>query len=61
MDRFKQFTGTTVVIQTESNVREVIEKSVASGWEQHFVIAMADISKELKALAKMLNIEVEEF
>lgn len=61
MDRFKQFTGTTVVIQTESNVREVIEKSVASGWEQHFVIAMADISKELKALAKMLNIDVEEF
>lgn len=61
MDRFKQFTGTTIVIQTESNVREVVEKSVAAGWEQHFVIAMTDISSELKALAKMLNIEVEEY
>lgn len=61
LDRFKQFTGVSSVIQTQSNVRKVVEKSVASGWEQHFVVAMTDISKELKALAKMLNIEVEEY
>lgn len=60
-DRLKQFTGTTIVVKTDSPVREIVEKSVKDGWEPHFAVAMADISRELEALANMLGIEVERF
>lgn len=61
LDRFKQFSGTTIVIETENNVRDIIEKSVKNGWEPHYAVAMTDISKELQALADMLGIEVVNF
>lgn len=60
-ERLKQFTGTTIVVKTDSPVRDIIEKSVKGGWEPHFAVAMADISKELEAFANMLGIEVERF
>lgn len=61
IDRFKQFSGTTIVIETKNNVRDVIENSVKNGWEPYFAVAMTDISAEIKALAELLGIECVEF
>lgn len=49
------------MIETENNVRDIVEKSVKDGWEPHYAVAMTDISKELQALADMLGIEVVNF
>ena len=61
MDRFKQFNGTTVVIEPQIPVRQLVESAVTSGWEPHFAVALADISAELEALADMLGIEVVKY
>lgn len=60
-DRLKQFTGTTIVVQTDGVAKDIVENAVKGGWEPHFAVAMADISTELEALANMLGIEVERF
>lgn len=57
-ERLKQFKGTTIVFQPDCDAKYMIEKAVADGWEPHFTVAIADISTELEALAKMLDIEV---
>lgn len=61
LDRFKQFSGVTIVIETENNVRQIVENSVRDGWEPHYAVALTDISNELQALADMLGIEVVNF
>ncbi len=61
LDKPKQFTGTSIVIKTNAPAREVVEGSVKNGWEPHFVVAMDDITAELKALAEMYGIPVEEY
>lgn len=60
-ERFKQFTGTTIVVKPECNVKEMVEGAVVDGWEPHFAVALADISNEIEALGKMLGIEVVRF
>lgn len=60
-ERFKQFTGTTIVVEPDCDVKQMVEKSVVDGWEPHFAVSLADISKEIEALGKMLNIEVVKF
>lgn len=57
-DRFKQFTGTTIVIKPNCDVKPMIEDAVNNGWEPHFAVALDDISAEIEALGKMLGIEV---
>lgn len=58
LDKPKQFTGTSVVVETEGNAEQIVYGSVEDGWEPHFVVAYGDISAELSALAKMLNLKV---
>ena len=61
LDRPKQFLGTSIVVRTDNCAKALVENSVKNGWEPHFVVAMGDIAAEMKVLANMLRLEVEEF
>ena len=58
LDKPKQFTGTTVVVETESSSREIVESSVRDGWEPHFVVIYGDVCREIEILGRQLGIEV---
>lgn len=58
LDKPKQFSGTSIVVQTENNSKDIVYKSVKDGWEPHFVVIYGDVIEELSILANMLNIEV---
>lgn len=58
MDKPKQFCGTSVVVKTKANSRDVVEQSVKDGWEPHFVVIYGAVKKELMALGNMLDIEI---
>lgn len=55
LDKPKQFTGTSIVVKTDSPVREVVEKSVLDGFEPHYVIIKGRHAETLKALAEMFG------
>lgn len=61
LDKPKQFTGTSVVVKTDTAARDLIERAVQGGWEPHFAVAMGDIKQQVKILADMLSIAVEDF
>lgn len=61
LDKPQQFFGTSIVVKTENSSLDVVSNSVKAGWEPHFAVAMGDIKDELKALANMLQIEVEAY
>ena len=61
LDRPQQYFGTSIVVKTQNNVGEIINRAVKEGWEPHFAVAMGDISAELEAFAELLNIEAEKF
>lgn len=61
MDKPKQFQGTSIVIKTEGDAKEIVKGSVKQGWEPHFVIVYANVAKELKMMANMLGLEICEF
>jgi len=58
LDKPKQFSGTSVVVQVQNKVDELITEMVTDGWEPHFVVIYGDVSEELKYLATILNIEI---
>lgn len=58
LDKPKQFSGTSLVVKTESPSGHIVEKSVKEGWEPHFVVIYGDVKKELEILAHMLEMEV---
>lgn len=60
LDKPKQFTGTSIVVETDGNARSIIEKAVNEGWEPHFAVAMGDIRSQLKILADILSITAED-
>ena len=61
LDKPKQFLGTSIVVKTNRSADDLVNNSVKMGWEPHFVVAMDDISKEIKALCNMLGLQVEEY
>lgn len=61
LDRPQQYFGTSIVVKTQNNVGEIINRAVKEGWEPHFAVAMGDVSAELEAFAGLLNIEAEKF
>lgn len=61
LDRPQQYFGTSIVVKTKNNVGEIINRAVKEGWEPHFAVAMGDVSAELEAFARLLNIEAEKF
>lgn len=58
LDEPKQFSGTSVVVQTDHPAGRIVEQSVLDGWEPHFVVIYGDVAPELEILGNMLNIEV---
>lgn len=61
LDKPKQFYGTSAVVKTDSDARELIMNSVRDGWEPHFVVIYGDVKRELCALAEMLGMEINEY
>lgn len=61
LDKPQQFYGTSSVIQTENDARNIVETAVKNGWEPHFAVAWGDIYDTVKALGNMLGIPCEEF
>lgn len=61
LDKPKQFNGTSIVVELDSNARQAVERAVNEGWEPHFVVAIGDIKEEIRILADMLGITAEDF
>ena len=58
LDKPKQFIGTSIVVRTEKNSREVVEESIRAGFEPHFVVVKGRHAETLKVLAEMFGFEV---
>ncbi len=58
LDKPKQFCGTSIVVKTKNDAKEIVEISVKAGFEPHYVVAYGDIAKELEVLGNMLNMQV---
>ena len=61
MDKPKQFTGTSLVVRTDTDVRALVESSVAAGFEPHYAVMKGRHAKTLKALAAMYGFPVYEY
>lgn len=60
LDKPKQFFGTSVVVQTDSDVKSLVTSLVTDGWEPHYAVAYGDCVAEIKLLANYFGIEVVE-
>lgn len=58
LDKPKQFQGTSVVVKTNMDAKEVVYGSVKEGWEPHFVVIYGSVASELEKLAHMTGAEV---
>ena len=58
LDKPKQFIGTSIVVKTDRPSREVVENSIRSGFEPHFVVVKGHHAETLKVLAEMFGFEV---
>lgn len=58
LDKPKQFTGTSIVVKTKGNCREIVEDSVRRGFEPHFAVIKGRQASVLAALARLLNIDI---
>lgn len=61
LDKPKQFNGTSIVVKTKENARQIVYESVEEGWEPHFVVIYGDVAKELEILAKMYNMKIQKY
>lgn len=61
LDKPKQFNGTSVVVKTDLNAKQIVYESVNEGWEPHFVVVYGDVSLELEILAKMYNMKISKY
>lgn len=58
LDKPKQFIGTSIVIRTDADSRNIVEKSVLEGFEPHFVVIKGRHRAALQALAEMFRFDV---
>ncbi len=58
LDKPKQFTGTSIVVQTTRNSRAIVEDSIQKGFEPHFAIVKGHHAAALSALADMFGFEI---
>ena len=58
LDKPKQFIGTSIVVKTDCNSKEVVEDSIRSGFEPHFAVIKGHHAETLKVLAEMFGFEV---
>lgn len=57
LDKPKQFDGASIVVKTDYSAEKIVENTIKSGWEPHYVVIYSRIGNELEKLAHMLNIE----
>jgi L-fucose isomerase-like protein len=57
-DKPKQFIGTSIVVKTDRNSREVVEDSIRAGFEPHFVVIRGRLAETLSVLAAQFGFEV---
>ena len=55
LDRPRQFTGTSLVVETAGNARLIVENSVKAGFEPHFAVIKGHCKAELEAVYEMLK------
>ena len=58
LDKPKQFIGTSIVVKTDRNSREVVEDSIRAGFEPHFVVIKGRHAETLSVLASQFGFEV---
>ena len=58
LDKPKQFIGTSIVVKTDRNSREVVEDSIRAGFEPHFVVIKGRHAETLSVLANQFGFEV---
>lgn len=61
LDKPKQFDGASIVVKTDYPADKIVEDTIRSGWELHYVVIYKRIGNELEKLARMLNIEVVKY
>lgn len=57
LDKPKQFSGASVVVEAEPNVRDLLAGAITAGWEPHYAVIFGDVVEELTCLGRMLGIE----
>ena len=58
LDKEKQFYGTSVVVQTDADARELVQSAIEAGFEPHFAVIYGDAADALEILGHMLDVEV---
>lgn len=58
LDKPKQFCGTSVVVKTEHSAEDIVNRTVADGWEPHYVVVYGDVAEQLSVVGHMLGVEV---
>lgn len=58
LDKPKQFTGTSIVVECEDDCRAIVEDSVREGFEPHFAVIKGHFGDVLEMLADMFGFEV---
>jgi L-fucose isomerase-like protein len=61
LDEPQQFLGTSVVVKTDNNAADIINKAVTAGWEAHYALVYGDVKEEIKILCNLLGLEVVEY
>lgn len=61
LDKPQQFLGTSMVVRTEGNVKDIVYRTVEEGWEPHYAVIYGNAADELEILAHMLDMEVLRF
>jgi L-fucose isomerase-like protein len=61
LDKPKQFSGTSMVVEVQSEVKPLVGRLVKEGWEPHYVVIYKNVVEELTYLAEMLNIDVHKY
>ena len=58
LDKEKQFYGTSVVVQTDADARELVQSAIEAGFEPHFAVIYGDAADAHEILGHMLDVEV---
>lgn len=57
LDRPKQFSGASMVVEAEPDVRRMVSNAITAGWEPHYAVIFGEVAEELACLGRMLGIE----
>lgn len=61
LDLPRQYHGTTLAVEWDSDAEEMVRASVHNGWEPHFVVIYGNYAREISALAEIMDIPLERY